>query len=234
MLSQPKKTLIVGTLVAACCLLTTALRASTITLGSPVALSTLLLSGQQNPSITVGDKKFDTFTYSATGDMPPPVNVNVVPIQDSDGNFGIRFQAAFIDLPGAGGSDSLITYKVTVTDPEPRRIIDAHLVGNPNLLGTTGSASITETFMSDSPLIMEIHDNGGVPKMEDSVNFPLPGFRSLNVQKDILLFGGDAPATLSFADQTFSQTGTVVPEASAFLMTCIATSGWSFRRRRRD
>lgn len=206
--------------------------AATITLGNPVALSTLLQSGPNNPFIQVGDKKFDNFTFAGTGDMPGAVNVNVVPIQDADGNYGIRFQAAFIDTPGGGGSDALITYKVAVTDPEPRRIIDVHLTGNPNLLGTTGSASVTETFLPDSTIMLDIHDNGGVVKMSDVANFP-NGFRELNVQKDILLFGGDAPATLSFVDQTFSQTQNPVPEASAMLLSLIGYGGLSLKRRRR-
>lgn len=40
--------------------------ASTITLDDPVVLGTLLDGG----SITVGDKFFDQFSYSPTGDMP--------------------------------------------------------------------------------------------------------------------------------------------------------------------
>jgi len=234
MFLQSKKVVLTAALLLACCFATVQSNAGTIPLGDPVALSTLLFTQNSNPSIQVGDKKFDTFTFAATGDMPGAINVNVIPIQDSDGNYGIRFQGGFIDLPGGGASDALITYKVAVTDPEPRRIIDAHLTGNPNLLGLTGSASITETFMPDSPLVMEIHDNGGVPKMSDSVDFPLPGFRELHVQKDILLFGGDAPATLSFADQTFSQTGTVVPEASAAAMVLIGCVGIGAKRRRRE
>jgi hypothetical protein len=225
---HPLKTLLGSALIAMCCLITTQSDAATITLGSPVALSTLLSSGDTNPSLLVGDKLFDTFAFAATGDMPGAVNVNVIPIQDGDGNYGIRFQGAFIDLPGDGGSDALITYRVAVTRPEPWRITDAHLVGNPNLLGTTGSASVTETFLPDSLLSMEIHDNGGAVKSMDAVDFPFPGFRELHVQKDILLFGGDAPATISFVDQTFSQ----VPEASAALLTMIACVGFTAKRRR--
>ena len=209
--------------------MTTQSNAATITLGSPVALSTLLSSGNTNPSILVGDKLFDTFAFAATGNMPGAVNVNVIPIQDGDGNYGIRFQGAFIDLPGDGGSDALITYRVAVTRPEPWRITDAHLVGNPALLGGTGSASITETFLPDSPLSMTIFNNGGGnEKLMDAVDFPLPGFRELHVQKDILLFAGTAPVTVSFVDQTFSQ----VPEASAALLTMIACVGFTAKRRR--
>src|SRR5262245_45010115 len=80
-------------------------------IGTPVALSTLLVP---DATIVVGDKTFGGFTYSITGDMPPAPLVNVIPITDDAGNFGIRFQGAFIDTTGAvGGSDALITYTVT-------------------------------------------------------------------------------------------------------------------------
>lgn len=227
MYSHLMKASIVSALLLGCTLVLTG-QSHAGPIGSPVTLASLLQSSNTNPSIQVGDKKFDTFTFAGTGDMPPAANINVIPITDADGNFGVRFQAAFIDLPGGGGSDALITFKVTVTNPEPWRITDAHLSGNPNLLGNTGSASVTETFIPDSPLVMEIHDNGSGQKLSDKVDFPLPGFRTLNVQKDILLFGGDAPATISFVDQTFSQ----VPEATTAFMSVVACCGLVLKRRR--
>ena len=76
----------------------------------PVAVSTLIVPGG---TIVVGDKTFTNFGYTFTGDMPGPVGVNVVPITDDAGNFGIRFQAALIDLPSSvGGSDALSLIKL--------------------------------------------------------------------------------------------------------------------------
>src|SRR4051794_29992871 len=69
-------------------------------IGTPVALSTLLVP---NGNIAAGDKTFTNFTYNQTGDMPPAALVNVIPITDTAGNFGIRFQGAFIDTTGAAG-----------------------------------------------------------------------------------------------------------------------------------
>ena len=67
---------------------------------------------------------------------------------DNSGNFGIEFQGAFVDLPSSqGGSDAKIAYHVAVADPTKFLISDAHLAGNPTLLGTTGSISVTETFL---------------------------------------------------------------------------------------
>jgi hypothetical protein len=203
--------------------------AASIPLGAAVQLSTLV----NNPegSVTVGDKLFTDFTYQFTGNMPSAVGVNVVPIQDEFGNFGIQFQGAFIDLVGDGGSDALIGYHVTALDPN-LLITDAHLVGNPNLLGTTGSASVTETFLMGSDAVMEIHDDGGglPPKLTDQVFFT-PGFRELDVQKDIMLVAGNGSATISFVDQTFSQSP--IPEAATMSLAMIGGLGLALLRRTR-
>ena len=81
-----------------------------------------------------------SLAYLHTGDMPASSLVNVV-CNTVAGNFGLRFQGAFIDAPGGGGSDALITYTVTVTDPR-YVITDAHLEGNPVVIGA-GIMSVT-------------------------------------------------------------------------------------------
>jgi hypothetical protein len=208
-------------------------RGATI-IGSAVPLSTLVAPGG---TITVGDKTFTNFTYNFTGDMPPSGGVNVVPITDDAGNFGIRFQGAFIDVPSSpGGSDALITY--TVTAGTGRLISDAHLEGNPLMLGTRGSISVTETFLplgANGEFTMKIYDDESIPlpKLVDNVIFTTPT-KSLNVQKDILGLGlssdtaGPQTVTMSFVDQTFSQ----VPEASTVLLSLIACIGFAAKRRR--
>jgi hypothetical protein len=202
-------------------------------IGNTVALSTLTVP---NGTLVVGDKTFTNFTYNFTGDMPIAANVNVIPITDDFGNFGIRFQGAFIDTTGdPGGSDALITY--TVTAAQGMLISDAHLQGNPSLLGTQGSISVTETFLPLSqvpPYQMKIYadQNLGV-KMTDQTAFT--PIQSLNVQKDILALaklpgstGTPQTVTMSFVDQTFSQ----VPEASAVTMALIGCFGFGLSRRR--
>ena len=73
-------------------------------LGDAVLLSELVDDG----SITAGDKEFSDFTYASTNDMPDASGVNVIPIKDDAGNFGIRFQGAFIDSSATqGGSGRL-------------------------------------------------------------------------------------------------------------------------------
>ena len=68
--------------------------------------------------VIVGDKLFASFGYLAAGDMPGARGVQVVGIQDTGGDLGLRFQGGFGDSPFlAGPSDALITYTVTVLDP---------------------------------------------------------------------------------------------------------------------
>lgn len=207
-------------------------------IGSPVALSTLVAPGG---SIVVGDKTFTNFSYSPTGDMPPAISVNVIPITDDAGNFGIRFQGAFIDTTGVpGGSDALIDYHVTADSSH--RISDAHLQGNPARLGTLGSMSVTETFLplgANGQNTMTIYDdqNFATPKLVDNTVFATP-VQSLSVQKDILALAKVDPnsptapqtVTLSFVDQTFSQI--TVPEPATAVLMFAGVIGFGLLRRR--
>jgi len=208
-------------------------------IGAPVVFSTL--ANVPGATIVVGDKTFGGFTYTTTGDMPAASLVNVVPITDDDGNFGIRFQGAFIDTTGAaGGSDALITYDVTAG--ANRLISDAHLQGNPSRLGQFGSISVTETFLplgAAGEFTMRIYDDQNInpPKLVDSTIFTTP-VKTLHVQKDILGLAkvnqqsptAPSTVTLSFVDQTFSQI--VVPEPATMALLFAGTFGFVLMRRR--
>jgi hypothetical protein len=212
--------------------------ASSITLGDPIVLGTLIGDG----SITVGDKLFDLFAYSSTGDMPDAFGVNVIPIVDGDGNFGLRFQGGFVDLYGDGPSDALITYRVAATDPLSL-ISDVHLSGNPAVFGykchksyhcrESGLIAVTETFLTGDPftelLIFDV--DPGPSRFVDwaLLTTPVP---TLHVQKDILAYSKSkgTAATLSFIDQTFSQV--TVPEPSTISLLIVGLAGlWRLRRR---
>ncbi|MEX2317119.1 MAG: PEP-CTERM sorting domain-containing protein [Pirellulales bacterium] len=200
---------------------------ATLIVGDPVLLSTL----HNNPDgeILVGDKLFSRFFYSAVGDMPPVDRVNVTPIQDDDGNWGIRFTAPFIDfidLVGNAGSDATIVYRVEALN-ESQLISDVHMAGNPALLGTTGSASVVETF-EDHEIVLKIFDDFGNIQLTDFALLPQP-VRFLDVQKNILLAAGNGSATLSILDQTFSQ----VPEPTAIALVMIGLALGSCCVRRR-
>jgi hypothetical protein len=208
-------------------------------IGTPVVFSTL--ANVPGATIVVGDKTFSSFTYTTTGDMPPAPLVNVIPITDNAGNFGIRFQGAFIDTTGAvGGSDALITYNVTAD--ASHLISDAHLEGNPSRLGPLGSMSVTETFLplgANGQFTMKIYDDQNVnpPKLVDNTVFTTP-VKTLSVQKDILGLAKVNPnspdlpgtVTLSFVDQSFSQI--VIPEPATMALLFAGTFGFVLMRRR--
>jgi hypothetical protein len=219
--------------------------ASTITLDDPVVLGTLLSGG----SITAGDKLFDQFSYSSTGDMPGAYGVNVIPIMDDAGNFGLRFQGGFVDLYGDGPSDALIAYRVTVTDPM-YLIADVHLAGNPAVFGKkygkagykgskcgwcgpSGVVGVVETFLPDDPFTeLVIFDvDPGPRQLVDWALLTSP-VQTLHVQKDILAFAKSkgSVATLSFVDQTFSQVAVPEPSSMSMLFLGLAAA-WQLRRR---
>ena len=187
--------------------------------------------------INSGDKQFGEFFYSKVGDMPAASAINVIPITDANGNFGIEFQGGFADLPGGSASDALIKYTVCVTDPN-MRIVDAHMHGNPAVSGGSGAFQISETFLQDDIIHdMSIFDisNGTTHQTQLTDGTPLSGaFKWLHVQKDIFAFAGTGLATMSFVDQTFSQKP-VVPEPGtmALLGAGVIGSLGMFSRRRK-
>ncbi len=175
-----------------------------------------------------GDKLFTDFTYTAGGDMPEASDITVTDIIDGDGNYGIRFQGPFADAAGGSGSDALITFTVEATGPG-RLISDAHLAGNPDVIGESGFVAVTETFLPDAPDTISIYDiepNGQVNSAWVYFDEPM---KVLRVQKNILAFAGEnSAATLSFVDQTFSQ----VPEPTSLgLLASVVLGALAMRRR---
>lgn len=197
--------------------------AETIDLENAVMLSELI---ETNGSIVSGDKEFSEFGYAATGDMPSSDRVNVIPYEDNDGNYGLRFQGGFVDLPGDGASDALIFYDVSVTDPE-FQISGANLAAN--IVENGGSGTITETFlpifdMTDEILRIPTDDN----RLTDSITFP-ETVSHMRVQKNILFIAADeGQVDMSFVDQTFPQ----VPEPTAITLLLCGLMGLGVMRRR--
>jgi hypothetical protein len=198
-----------------------------------VTLADLLAPGA---FLDQGDKRFHNFSYLAVGDMPTANLINVVGINDIFGNFGIRFQGAFADNIGGGASDALIGFQVTVLDPL-MRITDAHIFGNPSVIGGDGLMAVTESFPGQGPPTIDIFDivtNGVHNSQADDMRFFNPGVTTLTVLKDIFANSITGVATLSVIDQSFSQTG--VPEPGTMAMLCglgVGGSAVLFRRRRR-
>lgn len=189
-----------------------------------------------------GDKDFTFQGYSATGDMPTADLINVVAHQDADGNYGIELQGAFNDNPGGGASDALIHYTVTVDPSAPSwYITDAHMTSNLLIVphpSENAHGTIDETFAPDSNkmLVNFVPGKGG---LKDQVKFALKkGYKTLHVTKDILLDAGpttelnkngkvvsNGPLTLSFIDQSFSQTAVPLPAAAWGGMSLLGVLG---------
>lgn len=184
-----------------------------------------------NGSIQSGDKLFDEFEYNSTGDMPFAEDVNVITFEDNLGNFGITFNGYFVDLWGNNGSDALIRFRVTATDPN-KLISDAHLGGNPNAIGNA-IMEVHETFLYNASAenTMSIYCvNPGNNRQNADVVLFNGLYRSLWVQKDIgaLAQTEGSAASLSFIDQSFSQ----VPEPTCvvFLLSGLALLCFRVRR----
>jgi len=182
-------------------------------------------------TVQSGDKVFSSFTYSATGDMPPANAVNVETIQDINGDYGIRFQAGFVDQAGGGSSDALITFNVSVAPGANMAIAGVTLSANPAVFNGPGLASVTETFIptiTDDKLV--VYDFGGDDdKLLDKITFG-QSYPTIPVQKDIILHatGQDGAVTMSFVDQTFQQ----VPEPATLTLALSGLLGLGLLRKR--
>jgi len=186
---------------------------SAVEVHAAVSISELIAS---QGSVISGDKRFDQFSFSETGDMPPADQVMVVSRQDLSGNYGIRLFGAFLDHPGGGPSELTVGYRVAVLDPD-RRIIGATLAGNPAAI-RTGAAVITETFGNQGQL--QIYDeNPGSSKFVDSMTFD-EALPEIDVEvllvAESLVTGENGGVTISFVDQNFSQS--VMPEPGSIVV----------------
>ncbi len=214
--------------------------ASITTIGPAVSLQDLI---DGTATISAGDKTFTEFAYAFTGDNPMAADVNVIPIAEcgpdgmagtSDDVYGIRFQAAFLDLPGGGASDALLSYKVSAPAP---LIVGAALLANTQVSGSGGLVQISETFLPTfSDISLNVFDNGVVQQLSDTVmntdsatdQWTDP-VMMLPIQKDILLLAADdgIAGTVSFVDQLYYQ----VPEPSSIGLFAIALLGLLIRRK---
>ena len=201
-----------------------------------------LLSGQVT-GVVVGDKKFSEFFYSTLpgDDMPDAADVNVFGFEDNDGNFGVSFHGAFIDLPGGGPSDALLRFTVEVTEEAQARgyrISDAHLFAGGVGVGEDSVFTIDETFQENDATMNVFATTLGGPletKLSDWVFFEETHnevYTKLRVTKDIFALASDdsnLPARSTVIDQSFSQV--IIPEPATLTLLAVAAIGIALGRR---
>ena len=196
-----------------------------------------LISGATE-GVKVGDKLFSGFNYSFIGDMPQAIDVQVLGFKDNNGNWGVSFHGAFLDLPGGSISDAAIRFIVDI-DPAflqaGYRINDAHLFMNGAGVGPDSFFIIDESFLENSQHLNAFVStlNGGGQQFSDSTVFATPVTR-LHVTKDILAnaaTGTFLPARATVIDQSFSQI--IIPEPATLMISMIGVLGLvGFARKR--
>ncbi|RIK75873.1 MAG: hypothetical protein DCC67_14715 [Planctomycetota bacterium] len=233
-------------LVALGCLAVSPAAAALINLtpatGSPNSVNSVTLSSLLGSSdgIVVGDKIFTGFSYSRTGDMPLPDNVNVLGFRDPDGNWGVTFHGSFIDLPSGAASDAFIRFMVEVDAASQAagwRISDAHLFMSGAGVGPNSFFAVDESFLGRNETLNTYISTLSGPQqaqLHDSVVFD-PRTNKLTVTKDIFALasnGGFLPARATVIDQSFSQER--IPEPAAMALATICAMGVVATARRRS
>ena len=201
-------------LLTICCLVGSLAVLGTRNVSGAVSLSDLISS---SGSVVVGGSLlFDQFSYSGTNESAPADRVLIDSVTDALGNYGIRVHGGFSDSPGGGDSLALLNYRVSTIDPMSG-ISGALLAGNPAAVGI-GSYSVSET-LSGVPTSLSIFDiaPGGPTHLLDTMTLPSV-LSSINVALSLNGSSTAGGVTLSFLDQTFTQTDNVVPEPSSLVI----------------
>jgi hypothetical protein len=190
---------------------------------------------------SIGDKTFSSFTFSgsASGTSTPLIasNVSVVPITNggaSGDEIGLGFNSLWVANSNSF-SDTVIQFTVTVIGGGPQLISDASIVQSSGGFTGTGAATVSEGICGPVPCLTEVSaytvNTQGTTKLSDHVVFTPTG--TIRAVKDIGVAGGtNGTATLSYVEDTFSQTS--VPEpASIVLLGSVITGLCMLARRRR-
>jgi hypothetical protein len=189
------------------------------------------LQSGQSMGIVVGDKIFTGFSYSRIGDMPSAQDVNVLGFQDTNGNWGVSFHGAFIDLPGGGASDALIRFMVEVdqaSQAQGWRISDAHLFVGGAGVGDESVLTVDESFLENNEILnayVSTIGAGQQAQLSDSAFFD-PIVTKLTVTKDIFALAAEnafLPARATVVDQSFSQE--LIPEPATLVLAGLSAIG---------
>ena len=206
-----------------------------------VTLESLLAGGQNEGGITIGDKLFDNFNFTSSGQNTLSAkDIDVELSVDGDQhtlNFLMNLKSA-----GTARSDVVIGYDLHVLDPARHvKSVGLAFAGGPTVLPATaavvqgvtlgrGAASVSETVSTldgsdllpggihgDSANISVFNDGaGGLADNLDSTLAINPA-RNLRFLKDILVSSrGDMGAAISMVENSVTQNGTTIPLPAAF------------------
>lgn len=207
-------------------------------------------------SITVGDKQFSNFRYTANGftndktgsvwgnteaDYLAQAGMVTVTGDIQDGNYGLDFMSNWHAENGVEASFG-IDYLVTVLDPT-KYLSDFHLDGSPSGTGgghvnvlETVSDAVGHSLIPTTPpgsLNIYFHSETGLQQNDFSLTNPGIMPKSAFIETDVTFSAPlNSTASLGHIQQSFSQ---AVPEPSTFALALCGGIGalWMSRRRQK-
>jgi len=136
---------------------------------------------------------------------------------------GITFTGGFFAAAG-----TIVDYAIfyTVTAPPGQLINDAYLSFTGGNFGGTGQVGIDETFTN--PTTGALVGSLSANLANNVAKTTFAGQQSIRVEKDIILVGGTAGATVSIINQGYSST---IPEPNTMALLGIGMAGFFTYRR---